>query len=328
MSFDVRHPEVAFAIQAVSAAAQVVREVQRELVPEAVAKKDKSPVTVGDFAAQAVVGCLVEQAFPGDALVGEEDASHLRTPEAAPLLNQVTRFAGTQLAYATPQTVCAWIDHGKGHPGKRFWTLDPIDGTKGFLRGEQYAIAFALVVDGHVTVGALACPNLRDASVPDIGGQGSLVIAKRGEGTWTRPLFAEGPLVQLHVSAEADAARIRLLRSVEKAHTNMSEIDVIADRLGVNVAPVGMDSQAKYAVLAAGGGEAMLRLLSPDKPDYKECIWDQAAGSIVVEEAGGRVTDLTGKPLDFSAGAKLTNNSGVVASNGVLHDPILRAIQG
>ena len=55
-----------------------------------------------------------------------------------------------------------------------------------------------------------------------------------------------------------------------------------------------MDSQAKYAVLAAGGGDVNLRLLSPSRPDYREKIWDQAAGSIVVEEAGGRVSDLNG----------------------------------
>jgi 3'(2'), 5'-bisphosphate nucleotidase len=88
-----------------------------------------------------------------------------------------------------------------------------------------------------------------------------------------------------------------------------------------------MDSQAKYAVLAAGEGEVLLRLLSPTRPDYREKIWDQAAGSIVIEEAGGRITDLDGKSLDFSHGRTLAANRGVVATNGRLHDAVLDALK-
>jgi 3'(2'), 5'-bisphosphate nucleotidase len=87
-----------------------------------------------------------------------------------------------------------------------------------------------------------------------------------------------------------------------------------------------MDSQAKYAILAAGGGEASVRLLSPDQPDYKEKIWDQAAGALIVEEAGGRITDLSGKPFDFSAGRLLLHNRGVLCSNGLLHPVFLQAL--
>jgi 3'(2'), 5'-bisphosphate nucleotidase len=88
-----------------------------------------------------------------------------------------------------------------------------------------------------------------------------------------------------------------------------------------------MDSQAKYAVLAAGGGEVNLRLISPSAPDYRERIWDQAAGSICVEEAGGRVSDLDGKPLDFSHGRTLATNRGVLATNGKLHDALLAGLK-
>jgi 3'(2'), 5'-bisphosphate nucleotidase len=117
------------------------------------------------------------------------------------------------------------------------------------------------------------------------------------------------------------------LRSFESGHTNVSQIDQVADALGVKVEPVRMDSQAKYAVLAAGHGELYLRLLSPKKPDYREKIWDQAAGSLIVEEAGGWVTDLDGKPLDFTAGRTLTNNRGILASNGHLHPQALQALR-
>ena len=118
-----------------------------------------------------------------------------------------------------------------------------------------------------------------------------------------------------------------MLRSFEAGHTNVGQIDQFADTLGIRAAPVLMDSQAKYAVLAAGKGDLILRLLSADQPDYREKAWDQAAGSLVVEEAGGRATDLDGRPFDFSAGRVLVNNHGVVVSNGHLHEAALRALR-
>jgi 3'(2'), 5'-bisphosphate nucleotidase len=198
--------------------------------------------------------------------------------------------------------------------------LDPIDGTKGFLRGDQYAVALALIVDGVVQVGVLGCPNLAAGYRPDVGGVGSLVVAVRGEGTWVSDLDVEEQnFIRVHVSDRSDPSQARLLRSYESGHTNVSQIDTFAEALGVSAEPVRMDSQAKYAVLATGHGELYLRLLSPKRPDYREKIWDQAAGSLLVEESGGMVTDLDGKPLDFSAGKTLANNRGILASNQHLH---------
>jgi 3'(2'), 5'-bisphosphate nucleotidase len=107
----------------------------------------------------------------------------------------------------------------------------------------------------------------------------------------------------------------------------VSKIDQLTAALGVQSPPVLMDSQAKYAVLAGGGGELIFRLLSPQQPDYSEMIWDQTAGSLVVEEAGGRVSDLRGEQLDFTAGRRLVNNLGVLASNGRLHTAALEALR-
>jgi 3'(2'), 5'-bisphosphate nucleotidase len=147
-----------------------------------------------------------------------------------------------------------------------------------------------------------------------------LVVAVRGEGTWVSDLDVEEQnFIRVHVSDRSDPSQARLLRSYESGHTNVSQIDTFAEALGVSAEPVRMDSQAKYAVLATGHGELYLRLLSPKRPDYREKIWDQAAGSLLVEESGGMVTDLDGKPLDFSAGKTLANNRGILASNQHLH---------
>jgi len=328
MQLDRTAPEVSFAIEAVRQASLLVKSVEQELVNQSITKSDKSPVTVADFAAQALVGCLLEHAFPNDPLVAEEDSAHLRESDSRETLAKVASFVGRHLAYATPETPAVWIDRGASAPTQRYWTLDPIDGTKGFLRGDQYAVALALVIDGTVELGVLGCPNLRDGCIPDHSGPGSIIVAQRGKGAWTQSMAdPAAPLTQLHVSKNADSADAQVLRSVDAGHTNVGRVAQLMEMLRVRNEPVLMDSQAKYAVMAAGKGDLLFRLLTKAQPDYREKIWDHAAGTIIIEEAGGRVTDLTGKPLDFTQGRSLNDNVGIVATNGLLHDTALHAIR-
>jgi len=269
---------------------------------------------------------LAEQ-LPGSTLIGEESAEALRLEEGIDTLDQVTLFVRRLVPDATPEEVCGLIDRGSGDPPAEFWTLDPIDGTKGFLRRDQYAVALGKIERGVVTIGVLGCPDLVASSEPAPNGAGSLVVAVRGEGTWWQPLVGNGRWQQLRVSDRTEPANARILHSVEKAHTNTDEIGSLAAHLGIAAPQVPLDSQAKYAVLAAGAGDVLLRLISPKRPDYKEKIWDQAAGSLVITEAGGRITDLDGKPLDFAHGRSLEKNRGILATNGPLHEPLLAGLR-
>jgi len=327
-------PEVQFALGAVREAAQLARRVQQEMISPALAKQDRSPVTVADFAAQLIVARLLGERFPEAFLVGEESARMLRASDGRETLEQIMRIVQTWLPETTPESVCDWIDRGAGDPPAAYWTLDPVDGTKGFLRGDQYAVALAYVENGQVQLGVLGCPELLEASRPSKGASGCLVLAVRGAGTFTQPLdpMAQSPDAvaewrPLRVSERRDVAVARLLCSVEKAHTDPDGIGALVSALKIQADPVPLDSQAKYALLAAGVGDVNLRLLSPARPDYREKVWDQAAGSIVVEEAGGRVSDLEGKPLDFSRGRTLAANRGVLATNGYLHESILAGLK-
>ena len=315
---DLDHPEIGFAVSALKEAAQLAQKIQREMAPAALAKEDKSPVTVADFALQAVLGRSLELAFPEDTLVAEEDSATLRSTQQHGIQDQVVESVAHSIPEATLEKVYQWIDRGGKESGHRFWALDPIDGTKGFLRGDHYAVALALVVKGEVQIGALACPNLEG---------GSLIIAAREQGCWRAPLTGTEGFEKLEVSERADPTQARVLRSFEAGHTNLEQMDELMRGIGVRAEPVLMDSQAKYAVLAAGTGDLLFRLLSPAYPDYREKIWDQAAGSLVIEEAGGRITDLDGKRLDFSVGPILTQNRGVVASNGHLHEAAIEALR-
>ena len=85
-----------------------------------------------------------------------------------------------------------------------------------------------------------------------------------------------------------------------------------------------MDSQVKYGVVASGDAEIYLRL--PTRVGYVEKIWDHAAGAIVVEEAGGRASDMYGAPLDFTQGRRLEKNRGVIVTNGAIHDRVIEAV--
>jgi 3'(2'), 5'-bisphosphate nucleotidase len=323
---DLSSPEIRFAVDSIRQASELVQQVRAEMAQGALMKSDRSPVTVADFGAQALVACLMARSFPEDSLVAEEDAAHLRTREGRQTLERVAGFVSRFLGRVAPEAIADWIDRGSGEPAGRFWTMDPIDGTKGFLRGEQYAVALALVVEGKVQVGVLGCPNLRGAGEPDVGGPGSLVIAGRGQGAWSAPLNKKGDFVPLHVSSRQDPGEAVMINSVEKEHTDVARKGELMAVLGIKQPPLLMDSLAKYAVLAAGGADLLFRLPTPDRPDRAEYIWDQAPGVIIVEEAGGKVTDLEGKPLDFRQGRTLTRNHGVLLSNGHLHDAALKAL--
>jgi 3'(2'), 5'-bisphosphate nucleotidase len=324
--------ERAAAIHAVEQACRLTRTVQEHLVAGTTLQKgDKSPVTVADYGAQAIVGRLLARAFPQIPMVGEEDAALLRDPAHAGLTRKVVDAVRTVMDALEGRAVeeaevLAAIDAGVHEGGRtgRHWTLDPIDGTKGFLRLEQYAVALALVEEGQVVLGVLGCPNLPwDPAVPN-GPRGTLFIAERGQGAVRQPLHG-GTALRCTVDPIADPSRARMTESVESGHTDQSESAQVLALLGTKAEAVRMDSQAKYGVVARGEASVYLRL--PTRADYVEKIWDHAAGSLVVEEAGGKVTDVHGKKLDFGLGRGLSSTSGVVVTNSALHDRVLDAVR-
>ena len=130
---------------------------------------------------------------------------------------------------------------------------------------------------------------------------------------------------RIHVTKLADPSQAIFCESFESAHSSHEVTKQVAHILGTKRQPVRMDSQAKYGIVSRGDASIYFRL--PIQNSYREKIWDHAAGSLIVEEAGGTVTDIKGKPLDFSAGNKLINNKGIIASNGKLHDRLLEAVQ-
>ncbi|MBL1211379.1 3'(2'),5'-bisphosphate nucleotidase [Geminocystis sp. GBBB08] len=312
--------EKEIAISAVIQAAKLCQRVCQD-IPLALEKQDKSPVTVADFGSQAIICKALKEVFPDIPIVGEEDAEELRRNESKATLTKITNYVAEIIPSATPANVLDWIDYGNGKVSERFWTLDPIDGTKGFLRQDQYAIALALIENKEVKLGILGCPAL---SLND-DEKGLIFVAVRGEGSYKMSLTGEN-LTKLQVISNNDVSDLRFVEGVEASHGNQEKQNAIAKAIGITTDSVRVDSQAKYGIVAAGEAALYLRLPSPKSPNYRENIWDHAGGSIIVEEAGGKVTDMYGKPLDFASDSKMNDNRGVVVSNGLIHDVVIKAL--
>ncbi|QLQ80318.1 hypothetical protein HG537_0D03190 [Torulaspora globosa] len=348
--------ELFVATQAVLKASFLTKRIQSKVIAHrdtsTITKSDQSPVTIGDYAAQSIIINAIKANFPDDKIVGEESSQGLEDVFVSEILNEIrendqvfeSEFAGQQASKVltnekfplkTIQDVKTVIDFGdyEGGDKGRVWCLDPIDGTKGFLRGEQFAVCLALIVDGTTQLGVIGCPNL---SLNQYGGEdspsydrfGYVFRAARRQGTWFAPAAAlttepETHWTKIHARKLSSTTEMVSLEGAEKSHSSHEEQSIIKNKLGISKS-LHLDSQVKYCMLALGLGDVYLRL--PIKMDYQEKIWDHAAGNVIVEEAGGVHTDsLENVPLNFGQGRTL-HTKGVIASSGPqeLHDLILR----
>ncbi len=314
------------AVDAVLKACRLCNAVHRGLISAGTLdKKDRSPVTVADFGVQAVVTAELRRRLGDMPIVGEEEAGALRKEENAGVRDLVIGHVRAILPDLDDDTILAQIDYGRyaGGPTGRHWALDPIDGTKGFLRGDQYAIALGLIDNGQVVLGVLGCPNLPLRLGQPDSPRGCLFVGEKDRPAVMRAIDGDSE-TPIHVSNIDDPSRASFCESVEKEHTKQSDSARVAAILGVTAEPVRIDSQCKYGVTARGESSIYLRM--PTRADYEERIWDHAAGWAVIKSAGGEVTDIHGKPLDFSLGTTLRSNKGVVATNGCLHQRVIDAI--
>lgn len=342
--------ELEIALLAVQRASLLTKSVFSSHSKGTLTKSDASPVTIGDFGAQALIISSIKHVFPEDEVVGEEDADDLRANDSLrDLVWDLVQSARLDNSAAedklggplkSKEAMLEAIDAGRSAGGRkgRIWALDPIDGTKGFLRGGQYAVCLALMVDGVPTVGVLGCPNLPvndkaplDSSIgadADSGeGKGVLFGAVKNEGATSRPLGG-GALQEakkIFMSSITNISDATFCESVESGHSNHGDQATIASKLGITKPSVRMDSQAKYASIARGAGDLYLRL--PFSNKYEEKIWDHAAGVVIVQEAGGEVTDARGKPLDFGIGRTLKENKGVVGAPKAVFPKVIEVVK-
>ncbi|CAH0049511.1 unnamed protein product [Clonostachys solani] len=338
--------ERAVAEAAVLRAALLTKKIQEKA--RGVAKGDKSPVTEADFAAQALMISALQDAFPKDSFVGEEDSTVLRANEQ--LLQEVYKHVASAPDVANPETgskfakpsdhedMLSLIDRGgkgTGGPNGRFWGMDPVDGTKTFLLGHQYAISLALIENGQQVVGVLCCPNLKlrngrvvEESV-DKDGLGIMLSAVKGKGVSVRYLSRSPELPQAtrleRLRGPAELKDLHIVDSRSSTALRHDVVEQLAEKFGASYPGTEVwSSHVRYATLILGGGDAQVRV--PARPGLPVYIWDHAGTQLIFTEAGGKITDLDGKPMDFSAGRELSNNRGMIIAREAVHADILSGI--
>mgnify|MGYP001280292618 CR=1 FL=1 len=327
-----QHRLIPAALDAVCTACAVSRAIQAnvELLKQ-ITKDDKSPVTVADYAVQAIIALsLAEHLNENDRLiVGEEDAKELRSENQQLIRQAVLQAVQTWKPQVSEEQMLEAIDHCD-HDGSSegYWALDPIDGTKGFLRGQHYAIALGRIEHGEVVAGVMGCPNLSANQSHPLNcndPEGVVYAASKGAGAWeyakcepdTQPMRIVSSLYK-------QEAPLRFCESAEKGHSNRGDSGRIIDNIGTEGDSARLDSQCKYALVARGQADGYLRL--PTSKTYVEKIWDHAAGLCIAQEAGAIVSDVSGKMLDFTHGARLEQNRGVICAIAGLHERIIATI--
>lgn len=312
-------------------------------------KDDLSPVTVADFAIQALLARTLTDGFPSDRCVGEESAGELRRNPA--LSSRVLAILDQAVGDDPPRfpsvdDLCAVIDScttastsGADSPSGRVWVVDPIDGTKTFIRREQYAINIALLDRGRQLLGVVACPLLSmDATSPvvdssvDPTGVGSILYAVCGHGAYVRPLpgaphEVEARRLARHADNVSSPADLRSVTCWAQLDSGVSEVhQAVAEKLGVPFPGCDLLGWVpRWAVAALGLANVTLWVYK--KRDRRAKIWDHAGAMLLFEEVGGHITDVHGKEIDLSAGRELEANFGFVAAPRSLHPLVLRTVQ-
>ena len=329
--FGVYKKELLSALESVRLASKATTEIQKSLQNKDIEKKsDSSPVTIADYAAQAIINRHLILHLGGDQkIVAEEESSDLKKPSNSGLLREIVRHVDSVIEISDSNEILEFIDRGNHDASSdRYWTLDPVDGTKGFIRGQQYAVSLALIENGEVVLGVLGCPNLpsdQSKSFESGDGEGTIYFSIKGKGAWS--IATRAPInkkSKLKISAKTEFDECRACESVEASHSKFSYSSRIFDKMNISLSPLRLDSQCKYAVVARGQAEIYLRI--PTDYHYEEKIWDHAAGSLIAKEAGALVTDIKGKPLDFRTGKTLKKNQGIACTLPTFHSKLLEAI--
>ncbi|KAK3317285.1 hypothetical protein B0T19DRAFT_288931 [Cercophora scortea] len=329
---------------AVQRASVVAKNVCRSTLPAAISKLDASPVTIADFAAQALLISAIHAVFPADSFVGEEDATALRADPH--LANQVWNLVSTahledaesDALLATPATVaemCDVIDlGGRGNGGRtgRFWALDPIDGTAAFIKNQQYAVSLALIEDGREVLGVLGCPNLSPSGPVtetniDADGMGLMLSAVRHQGAVTRPMGrgAIQPAQEITWASE-DPVELKDVHFIDSKVTH--EGRSLARQIGAYYPGTELYSSHMRYVALILGGRTRAHVRVPKTRQAVSYIWDHAGAQLIYTESGKgkKVTDLLGEEIDFGGSRQLSGNWGVVAADETVHARILELV--
>jgi len=291
----------------------------RQLALDHSDKGGNDPVTIADYGIQALLLRAMHTHFPDDGIIAEEDSAHffeLVSPEQQALIAELlSDVLGEAVRIAD---IAHWLDYGQNRVCSRMWTVDPIDGTRGYVSGRRYSVAIGLLVDHQPTAGLLAC-----AEYPNDAGHGVLFYTQDGA-AYAQPLNGERTPRRIHVSEVDNPARLHTVLSTDAIDIDQPRVEPVLAAAHIESKFDYVDGQDKYAMVAAGDVDFYLR---PVRPEFRpHNIWDHVPGVAIVQAAGGVVSDLDGEPLDFSRGRTLPKQ-GVMVSSARAFPLVLDAVR-
>ncbi|CAG8630456.1 9433_t:CDS:2, partial [Dentiscutata erythropus] len=283
--------ERAVAIDAVLHAIKICQKVLNNLLTnDTVIKKDKSPTTKEN-----------SKKLQGD------------SEEKIELRDKILTLANSVLDTSLNEKEGTYT----GGPHGRMWTIDPVDGTRGFIRGGYYAVGISLIIDGDVHLSVIGCPNFPvDFKAPE-SEKGCIFIAVKGQGAFQRK-FSSIKETQIHVIDIIHPSEALFCESFEAEHSSHEDSASIASLLKITKPPLRMDSMCKYCAVARGDADIYLRL---PPANFEMPIW------VYIIRSRGTVSDMDNKSLDFTLSRKLKANRGIVVASSKLHEQIVCAKQ-
>lgn len=192
------------------------------------------------------------------------------------------------------------------HEAERCWILDPLDSTSSYIRnGQHYGVILALAIHGRPEVGMTYKPEL-----------GEVYFAVKGEGAYRAFVASEPNLVEVMQVKVNKETKPNLITSHGRQSPGLNDL---LRKLG-NPPFHRMNGSLKINEVARGAYTAFISPIANPM-----CLWDLGATQLILEEAGGRLTDLRGNRLDFrSPNPVLTQ--GIIGSNGATHASLLEKL--
>ena len=321
-------PELPLILDALAAAGRLTRSAQEKLQERHLeTKSDGSLVTVADYAAQALIHHrLSSVGVHLPAVIAEETGAALHANPAL-LEDTVALLRENGWTAAVDSSVLAAIDLAaapKDSNPDSYYTIDPIDGTKGFAAGRQFAVCLARIDGGRCTLAALACPNLSPSTADTIDAPaavGTLFAATESSPVLSAVMTDPTLLTPIPLRTASDIVNPTITFSVEPSETRLKNFETLAALLG-GATRTPADSQAKYAMVARAQADAYFR---PPRGSAEK-VWDHAAGCLLLQRAGCTVTNLQGQAIEWPQ-TSLPPQSGILGAPPALHARILAALR-
>jgi len=268
-------------------------------------KQDDSPVTLADFTTQIYIISRIKELFPNDRIIAEES-----------LIDSLDKNIESQIRKCFQYLHIGEIDDLKealnyrGPNSNRQWTIDPIDGTKGYQEGLSYATGIGFIDQSDLIMSVIGIPNYNEKGL-------AIFVAEKDQGA--KASYGNRNFIPIKVSKQKDLRSSKMCHSL---HYDKPWVMKFAEISGIKNL-VQMDSMAKFCMVADGSADLYIKPMSVTR----SFIWDFLPGDLMVKEAGGIVTDLNLNFLKYKDEKCIISSEGIVASNLILHDEILNIIK-